>query len=152
MTMMKSLTLILIPLFLGSVAWAQDEIPAGAGKDTVERVCTACHDLGAVVPISGNKDIWQSIVDDMRTRGADGTDDDFKTIVTYLTKYLGPPVNVNTAAAKDIETQLDLTTAEAAAIVTYRTANTKIKDWDDLTKVPGVDLKKIEPLKKRIKF
>jgi competence protein ComEA len=149
---MKCLALVVCPLFLLSVARAQDDIPSGAGKDTVQRVCTACHDLSAVQTMTGDKGIWQSVADDMRSRGADGTDEDFKAIVTYLSKYFGQPVNVNTAAAKDLETQLDITSAEAAAIVKYRTDKGNFKVFADLSKVPNLDVSKIEPLKKRIKF
>ena len=87
----------------------------------------------------------------MRGRGALGTDDDFKQIVNYLTKYFGVPVNVNTAPAKDLES-LDLTTAEAAAVVKYRTDKGKIKDWSDFAKIEGIDAKKVEPIKSRVKF
>lgn len=102
--------------------------------------------------MSGDKNIWQGVVDDMRSRGADGTDEDFKTVVAYLSKYYGQSVNVNTAAATDIETQLDLTSGEAAAIVKYRTDSGNFKAFADLSKVPGLDVSKLEPLKKRIKF
>jgi competence ComEA-like helix-hairpin-helix protein len=149
---MKRVALVVAPLFLLSIARAQDDIPTGPGKDTVQRVCTACHDLGAVQSMNGDKGIWQSVADDMRSRGADGTDEDFKTIVTYLSKYFGQPVNVNTAAAKDLETQLEITPAEAAAIVKFRTDKGNFKVFADLSKVPALDMSKIEPLKKRIKF
>jgi competence protein ComEA len=149
---MKRFALVVCPLFLVAVASAQDDLPAGPGKDTVQKVCTACHDLGAVQTMTGDKEVWQSLADDMRSRGADGTDEDFKVIVAYLSKYYGQPVNVNTAAAKDLETQLDLTSAEAAAIVKYRTDKGNFKVFADLSNVPSLDVSKIEPLKKRIKF
>ncbi len=152
MTFMKRVALVVCPLFLVAVARAQDDLPSGPGKDTVQRVCTACHDLGAVQTMTGDKEVWQSLADDMRSRGADGTDEDFKTVVAYLSKYFGQPVNVNTAAAKDLETQLYITTAEAAAIVKYRADNGNFKVFADLSKVPNLDVSKIEPLKKRIKF
>lgn len=152
MSVMKFLALAVCPLFLVSLAKAQDDIPNGPGKDTVVRVCTACHDLGAVQSMSGNKDIWQSVVDDMKGRGADGTDDDFKAVVTYLAKYYGPSVNVNTATADTMVTELGITADEGAAIVKYRMANGDIKDWDTLSKVPGLDASKLEPLKKRLKY
>lgn len=148
---MKLFALCVCPLFLISVARAQDDIPNGPGKDTVVKVCTACHDLGAVQTMSGDKDTWQSISDDMKSRGADGTDEDFKTVVAYLSKYFGPSVNVNTADAKALQ-GLDITDAEAAAIVKYRTDKGNFKAFADLSSVPGLDVKKIEPLKKRIKF
>jgi competence protein ComEA len=148
---MKRFALVLCPLFLISVARAQDDIPNGPGKDTVQKVCTACHDLGAVQTMNGDKDTWQSIADDMKSRGADGTDEDFKTVVAYLSKYFGPSVDVNTADAKALQ-GLDITDAEAAAIVKYRTDKGNFKAFADLSSVPGLDVKKIEPLKKRIKF
>jgi competence protein ComEA len=151
MWFMKLFALVVCPLFVISIARADEDIPAGPGKDTVQRVCTACHDLGAVQTMTGDKDTWQSIADDMRSRGADGTDEDFKTVVAYLSKYFGSPVNVNTADAKALMA-LDITDAEAAAIVKYRTDKGNFKAFADLSSVPGLDVKKIEPLKKRIKF
>ena len=151
MLLMKTFALVVCPLFALSLAQAQD-LPAGQGKDVVERVCTACHDLGPVAALTGTKEVWQSVIDDMKVRGADGSDADFTAIINYLGKYLGPPVHVNTAAAKDLQTQLDITAAESDAIVKYRTDKGNFKTWEDLQKVSGVDMAKLEPLKKRIKF
>src|SRR6185437_5278607 len=152
MALMKFLALAVCPLFLVFLANAQDEVPNGPGKDVVQRVCTACHDLGPLQAVNGNKDTWQGVVDDMRGRGADGTDDDFKAIVGYLSKYLGTQVNVNTATATVLVSELGLTDAEGAAIVKYRTDQGKIADWAALSKVPGVDSSKLEPLKKRLQY
>jgi competence protein ComEA len=130
---------------------AQD-LPAGPGKDAVEKVCTTCHGLEAIVTLQGNKDIWQSVVDDMKGRGADGSNEDFTAIVTYLSKFYGANVNVNTAAAKALADDLGVTSAEADAIVKYRTDSGKFKDFSDLKKVPGLDASKLEPIQKRIKY
>jgi competence protein ComEA len=88
----------------------------------------------------------------MKGRGADASDDDFKTIVDYLAKYQGPEVNMNKATAQDLQSNLDLTAAEAAAIVKYRTDNGTFKTFADVQKVSGVDAKKLEPLKGRLTF
>ena len=151
---MTQLAFAALPLlFFGvSSVRAQDELPQGKGVATVQKVCTACHDLGPISALTGNKDIWQSVVDDMKVRGADASDAEFTEIVSYLSKYLGPSVNVNTAAAKELSDQLELTGAEADAIVKYRTDKGNFKEWADLQKVSGVDMSKLEPLKKRIKF
>jgi len=151
MSLMKRLGLTLLPLLLAATLQAQD-LPDGPGKDTVEKTCTACHDLSAVVSMSGSADIWQSVADDMKSRGADGTDADFRTIVQYLSKYLGPPVHINTDAAKDLQTNLGITDAEAAAIVKYRTDKGNFKEWADVAKVPGLDAAKLTGLQKRIKY
>ena len=151
MEIMNRLLLASFVLFSCAAAQAQD-LPDGKGKDTFMKICGACHDAGVVVTMHISKEDWQTTVDDMKGRGADGSDDDFKTIVAYLAKYLGPEVNVNKAAAKDLETQLEITSAEAAAIVKYRADNGNFKAFADLQKVSGLDAKKIEPLKGRITF
>jgi competence protein ComEA len=147
---MKTFAIAFASLVTVSIVSAQ-ELPAGPGKDTVEKVCTACHGVEAIVALQGGKDIWQGIVDDMKGRGADGSADDFKTIVNYLSKYFGNNVNVNTASAQELM-DLDLSTDEAAAIVKYRTDNGNFKEFADLKKVPGLDASKLEPIQKRIKF
>jgi competence protein ComEA len=77
--------------------------------------------------------------------------------VDYLAKNFGKggggeKVNVNKAAAKDIETGLALTTKEAEAIVAYRQKNGDFKTLQDLLKVTGVDAKRIEAAKDKIDF
>ena len=148
---MKTLLLALVPLALAPFALAQD-LPDGKGKDKVEMVCGACHGLEGVMAMNNNKSAWQDLIEDMRGRGADGSEEDFKTIATYLAKYYGPLVYVNKAPAKDLIEQLDVSGDEAAAIVKYRDANSGIKGWDDMAKVPGVDAKKLEPLKNRLRY
>jgi competence ComEA-like helix-hairpin-helix protein len=154
MSLMKRL--VFLPLLLAGVfgvggLYAQD-LPEGLGKDTVETTCTACHDLSPVMSMSGTADIWQSVVDDMKSRGADASESDFRAIVQYLSKYYGPPVHINTDAAKDIQTNLGLTADEAAAIVKYRTDKGNFKEWGDLAKVPGLDMSKLAGLQQRVKY
>lgn len=148
---LASLSLLGLPLLMAPLLSAQD-VPDGPGKDTLMKVCTTCHDLGVLASMNGTSDVWQSVIDDMKSRGADGTDDDFKAIITYLSKYYGPAVKINTDAAKDIAANLSLTDAEAAAIVKYRTDNGNLHSWDDLMKVPGLDMTKLQGLQNRIKF
>jgi len=148
---MKKFFLLLCPVFLCAQLYAQD-MPDAPGKATLEKICTACHDLGPLSGMTGGNDIWQSVVDDMKVRGADGTEQEFKDIVSYLSKYMGAPVKINTDTAASIEANLQLTTAEASAIVKYRTDKGNFKTWDDLAKVPGLDMKKLDGLQKRIKF
>lgn len=151
MESMKRLVVASIPLLFLAAAQAQD-LADGPGKDTFVKICSACHDAAVVVTMHNSKDDWQATVDDMKGRGAEGSDDDFKTIIGYLAKYQGPEVNVNKATAKDLETQLEITTSEATAIVKYRQDKGDFKEWADLQKVADLDIKKIEPLKGRITF
>jgi competence protein ComEA len=141
----------LLPFALAPLVMGQD-LPAGKGKDKLEMVCGACHGLEGIMAMNSPKSAWEDLIEDMRGRGADATEEDFKTIATYLAKYFGPVVQVNKAPAKELQDQLELTSDEAAAIVKYRESNGGIKSWADLAKVPGVDTKKLAPLQKRLKY
>ena len=86
--------------------------------------------------------------------GAEATKDEREAIVNYLVDHFGPAgvtkVNVNTAATREIESGLNLTSKEADAIVQYRQQHGNFKDWHELLKVDGVDTKKIEAAQERI--
>ena len=91
-------------------------------------------------------------------RGASLTDGEASNLVEYLFEYFGEEpsatakVNVNKATAKEIETALELSPKEAAAIVHYRETKGSFKDWKDLTKVSGIDKVRIEAHKDRLTF
>ena len=61
-------------------------------------------------------------------------------------------VNVNKAAASELETALQLSEKSAGAIVDYRKQNGDYKNLDDLKKVPGLDAAKLDALKAKIAF
>ncbi len=128
------------------------ELPQAKGKDVVERVCSVCHEPTAVSRFRKNKEGWQMVIDDMVTRGAEGTDQEFDTVIDYLAKSFGPMVNVNKSAAGELEKQLEISGKEAEAIVQYRQSNGDFKQVDDLKKVSSLDYSKIEPLRYRIAF
>jgi len=113
---MRRLFLAIAPLLVLPIAHA-DDLPPGKGKEATDRVCGGCHEAGVVIKYRNSHDDWQSIAEDMKSRGADGSEDDFKSIVAYLTHFFGPEVNVNKAAATEIETQLEITSQETGAIV-----------------------------------
>ena len=148
---MKSLLVLASAVFVSLVPMHAQSLPEGTGKSIFENTCGGCHGADIVIGQTGTRDVWQDTVDSMRSRGALGTDDDFKTIVNYLTVYFGVPVNVNSAPAKELVDNLNLTKDEADAIVKARTA-AKIADYAALSKVDGLDMKKLDPIKSRIKF
>jgi competence protein ComEA len=124
--------------------------PDAPGKKLIERTClTACHGTENVLKKRRTKELWDKQISDMAEKGAKATDDEFDTIVEYLGRYYGQ-VNVNKAAAKDLQEVLDLTPEEAAAIVKYREANGGLKTVDEIEKVPGLDGKKMNDRKPRI--
>ncbi|MGH9645417.1 MAG: helix-hairpin-helix domain-containing protein, partial [Bryobacteraceae bacterium] len=145
--------LVLAPAaILSLVSVHAQGLPEDPGKRVFENTCGGCHGADLVLGQTGSHEVWQDTVDSMRSRGALGTDEDFKTIVDYLTKYFGVPVNVNQAPAKELANNLVISNDEAAAIVKYRTDNGNFKDYSDLAKVQGLDVKKLDPIKSRIKF
>jgi competence ComEA-like helix-hairpin-helix protein len=147
---------LVIPFLAISVAVAQaQDLPPGKGKDLVENSCGSCHGLDVVVSQHATRDGWASIVDYMVSRGATGTPEEITTIVDYLAKNFpaaAAKTNINKASSMDLQTQLELTAKDADAIVKYRTDHGDFKDFDGLTKVPGIDTAKLTAKKDNIVF
>src|SRR6266849_29194 len=110
--------LILLPILFSLPAQPQD-LPEAKGKDLYEKICGACRGTDVVFKTRTTKEKWKNTVDEMASRGAEGTDEQLDTIIDYLAKCFGPRVNVNKAAPKEIETQFELMSTEAEAIVKY---------------------------------
>jgi competence protein ComEA len=136
--------------FVCTVAFGQ--LPEGEGKAVTEKVCNNCHGPENYTGKRLNKDGWEAVIQEMIAKGAQAPDADFDAIVLYLARNFGPKVNVNQAPAKELETSLELTADEGAAIVRYREKNGAFKTIDELKGVPGVDANKIEARKDRIVF
>ena len=143
---------------------AQDDLPDGKGKETLENTCTECHGLDKVLSALRSRERWRTIAVEMRSKGATMSDPEMDTLVEYLFQYFGTvestgpktkpieKINVNQAAAKELETVLQLTASEAAAVVRYRKAKGPFKEWRDLTKVAGLDKAKIEAKRNQLTF
>jgi len=142
--------LSLAAIILG--ATATDDLPEGEGKDILLRMCANCHEVDRVTTAKYPRKQWADVVDDMVSRGAEGSDADAKILVAYLTRNFGKPVNINTANAKQIETELSFTGAEAELVVRYRTDKGAFKNFEDVAKVPGLNAKVLEEQKKNIVF
>ncbi len=140
-------------LFL-TVAKAQDKLPNRPGRETMKRVCGPCHSAENVFGLAKTREEWGALVGEMAADGAQATEDEFNEIVDYLAAAFPktPKVNVNKAAAKDLETGLEISAKEAEAIVRYREQKGNFKSMEDLAKVPGLDAKKIEAKKDRLTF
>ena len=144
-------------LFLTMVAGgALAQLPDGEGKAETEKICTQCHELERSISLRQDRDGWQATVNKMISLGAKGTDREFQAAVDYLAKnYPGetlPRINVNKARAIELESGLTLRRSEAAAIIDYRNKHGAFKSIDDLKKVPGIDVAKIEAKKDRLTF
>jgi competence protein ComEA len=147
-------TLVAAFLVTSAGAWAQGvEVP---GKAEAERICIQCHEFARSVAPRQDRAGWQATMDKMVALGAKGTQKEFDAIVDYLAKtYPGeevPKIKVNEARAIELESGLSLPRSQAAAIIQYRTKNGDFKSIEDLKKVPGVDVAKIEAKKDRLLF
>jgi competence protein ComEA len=138
-------------------AAAQDKpkLPDGPGKETTVRLCSSCHGPEIVLGKRLTRDGWSQIVMNMIQRGAQGTDDEFADVVDYLTNTvsaLASKINVNKATAKELQSGLEISDKDAAAILHYREVSGDFKSIDDLKKVPGLDTAKIDAKKDRLAF
>ena len=123
------------------------ELPEGAGKETVLKLCQDCHGLATVTMDNRTKDGWKKTIEKMNDRGLEGTDEQFTAVIDYLTKNFGR-ININKALAEEIAMGIGFPPEESAAIVKYREKNGDFKDWRDLKKV--VDADRVEAKKDHI--
>ena len=132
---------------------AQDDLPDGKGKETLENTCTECHGLDRALTDLRSRERWRTILVTMRAKGATMSDSELDTLLEYLVQNFGKQeVNVNKAGAKELEVVLQITSKEAAAIVRYRETHGPFREWRDLTRIDGVDKATIEAKKDRITF
>jgi competence ComEA-like helix-hairpin-helix protein len=136
-----------------SRATARQDLPEGRGKDVTQQLCdTSCHSVDRLVTHRASKNEWLDIVADMQGRGATGSDEGFKAVVSYLTAHFGKPIKINEAGSADLDGTLDLGPGQADAIVTYRGAHGAFADWNALLKVPGLDAASLEEQRANILF
>ena len=166
MTKIFSMGVVVLGLSLATgraVSAAQDtkadahpEFPQGPGRDTTLSKCSQCHSASNILAMGRTREGWEGIITKMVDLGATGTDEEFSSILDYLTKSFPPAstnkVNVNKAPADLMATGLGITTDEAKSIVVYREKNGPFKTLDDLKKVPAVDAKKLDAKKDSITF
>jgi len=137
---------------------AQTALPEGRGRNETQRICSQCHGVEMATRLRMSEDRWAGVVDDMVSRGAQGTQDEFDRVAKYLAKNFGPDtpaagakLAINKATVKEM-TSAGIPEDAATAIVGYREKNGAFKTWQDLEKVPGLDLKKIEGKKDVLDF
>jgi virginiamycin B lyase len=89
----KSLFALMSAAFLCPALFAQGRgdarpLPEGAGKETVQGACQACHALGLISNAGHTREDWQTVVAQMRNAGAKVPEDQVPAIVDYLSKNL----------------------------------------------------------------
>lgn len=128
-----------------------DQKLASLGKETAERICIICHPWENITRIRRTQKEWHDTVVNMAERGAPGTEPEFAIVTKYLTRLYGV-VSVNTAPASEIAAVLGLSAKDAEAIVDYRKTHGKFTDTASLTKVNGIDRRKLEQQSEALRF
>jgi competence ComEA-like helix-hairpin-helix protein len=119
-----------------------EEAFAVLGEETTEKICVTCHTWDDVTRKRRTFPQWEELVVNMAGRGAKGTPTQFETVTKFLSRYYGL-VHVNSATAAELSAVLGLSPKDASAIVDYRNAHGKFADATALSKVEGIDRKKI---------
>jgi len=130
------------------------DLPEGAGKAEVAKLCTECHPPGNFRKVRHDKDEWTDTVGDMVEKGSKGTPAELAAVVDYLALNFGPDskVNMNTAPLEEIKVQLGFTVPESQAVIEYRQQKGGYKEWRDVLKVAGLDPAKVEAKKDKMGF
>ena len=64
-------------------------LPDGKGMPEFERICSSCHTVAMSTRLNKSRAEWTSIVNDMVSRGAQGSQSDLDSVVVYLTANFG---------------------------------------------------------------
>jgi competence protein ComEA len=129
--------------------WAQDA-PRKASA-LLQEACTACHGLNRL-ETSKNRAEWKDTVDRMVYSGADVKPEEVNPLVGFLVRYYGESVEINKATAQQLQDELDMTPAEAEAVVKARAESGNFKSYADIQKIKGLDPKRIDPIKDRFRY
>jgi competence protein ComEA len=99
---------------------------------------------------------WNTTMNKMVAFGMKATEQEYATVLDFLTRHFPaddvPRLNVNTARQIEFESALSLLRSQAKAVIEYREKNGKFKDLEDLKKVPGIDVSKLDARKDRLVF
>jgi putative heme-binding domain-containing protein len=75
-------------------------LPEGKGKSEFQRVCSSCHSVSMATGQRMDQAQWTGVVNDMVSRGAQGTQQDLDNIVAYLTANYGKDSPMTAAPAQ----------------------------------------------------
>ena len=94
------LYLLAVTLLSGSAASAQS-LPEGEGSEIVAETCNLCHELNIVTDSQRTEAQWQYTVTMMLSLGAPLPEEDVGTVVSYLAKNFGKPVDGETGTVAE---------------------------------------------------
>ncbi len=77
------------------------QLPDAPNRETVQRICSACHPAQIVLGRGMTREQWGGIVSNMISRGAKGSDEEFAQVVDYLAKNLPPSKDAGTSVSQN---------------------------------------------------
>jgi cytochrome c5 len=75
-------------------AKAKPDLPPGPGREPFVRICSGCHATSVATSEHRTAESWGNIVDDMRARGANGSDEEMDQITDWLSANYPPKSDV----------------------------------------------------------
>jgi competence ComEA-like helix-hairpin-helix protein len=144
-------------VFLGSALAAQppekdaSPFPPGAGREALIKVCSGCHGAESAVAQFKTHEEWVKTLDEMANNGAQGSDEEWTQIQSYVDKHFSL-IFINKATAEDLHTTLDVPLDVAEAVVRRRTEKGPFRSIDDLKAVPALPAASVEARKDRFIF
>lgn len=138
----------------GAMLAAQNVLPDAPGRDVTVKLCATCHAAETVASVRHTPDGWRDVIAKMVAAGAEGTEQELESVFQYVSTQFRAEaqkaLNLNTAAAIELESVAGLLRKEAAALIAHREKNGPCKKLEDLRKIEGLDYKKIEARKERL--
>ena len=89
------------------------QLPDGEGKETVQALCTVCHDLEGIVSQRKSPEAWQATVSEMLERFSPGMDREALIISKYLAAHFGVVTSSTLTQIFSFLKQGDLPAAES---------------------------------------
>jgi putative heme-binding domain-containing protein len=126
-----------------AVSGQAQSLPEGKGRAEFQRICSSCHGVATATSQRMTRGEWTRVVDDMVSRGAQGTQDELNNVMTYLTANFGkagvaqvaaPTVNEKPLNGAEVARGAELLTAKGC-LSCHRVGDTGSYLGPDLTTV-----------------
>src|SRR5882757_2829278 len=99
-----------------AVSGYAQSLPEGQGKAEFQRICGNCHSVSIATSQRMTQAQWSGVVNDMVSRGAQGSQQDLDNVTAYLATHFGqgapPPASSMAAAAPAVAKETPLSEAE----------------------------------------
>src|ERR1700730_8713792 len=99
-----------------AVSGQGQSLPEGQGKAEFQRICGNCHSVSIATSQRMTHEQWTGVVNDMVSRGAQGSQQDLDNVTSYLATHFGqgapPAASAMPAAAPAVAKESPLGEAE----------------------------------------